>query len=82
MVNLAQTFLYLLHTQASGQEAWISDLGKGYFFITFKAGEKHRIIHLNSDSGTSGHVQKSREHFPRKHKMFGGEHLEFSPVVL
>lgn len=49
---------------------------------TFKAGDKHLIIHLNSDNGTSGHVQKSREHFPRKHKMFGGEHLEFSPVVL
>lgn len=47
-----------------------------------KAGDRHLITHLSSDSGTSGHVQKSRELFPRKRKMSGGEYLDFSPVAL
>lgn len=49
---------------------------------TLKAGDKNLITHLNSDSVTSGHGQKSREHFPRKCKIFQGEYLDFSPVPL
>ena len=85
MVNLAQTFLCLFHTWASGQEAWILGSGKGYFFVnlnTFKVGDRHLIIQLSSDSGTSGHVQNSTEPFPRKRKVFGGKDSDFAPVAL
>lgn len=38
---------------------------------TFKVADRHLIIHLSSDSGTSCHVLNSIEPFPRKHKVFG-----------
>lgn len=49
---------------------------------TFKVGDRHLIIQLSSDSGTSGHVQNSTEPFPRKCKVFGGKDSDFAPVAL
>ena len=49
---------------------------------TFKAGDRHLVIQLSSDSGASGHVRNSTEPFPRKRKAFGGKDSDFSPVAL
>lgn len=75
--SLAQTFLHLFHTWASGWEAWIWGSREGCFFVNLEHGQNGGG-HSTEFECTSRHMQNSTEFFSGRCKTLWGKDSDFA----